>query len=409
MGIPTVTERVVQCALKQVLAGTPVEPIVEARFWHVSYGFRPGRGCHGALEHLRMAMRPRKVSKEDGKRHETPYQWVMEGDIQGCFDSIDHHLLMERVRQHSADRKINQLLVRFLKVGILSEEQFLRTDAGTPQGGICSPLLANIALGIIEERYERWVNHQRKRTIRRKSDGIQAAMQTRSSDRQAGRVVFFPIRYADDFVTLVAETEEEALIEQQALETMLKEQMGLTLSSEKTRSGETRITSLTEGFEFLGHRIRMRWDEQYGWTPRLEIPKRKIADLRYRIKQLTGRSTITWSLTKLPRGEPLQKLNPILRGWAHFYRYCTNAKNILSSLDWYVRDRIWRWLRKKYPKANVQTILQHRRPSRIRPSWKVWRTDRCEQYQMGWRKVMRYQRGWMKSADFMITPGEPDA
>ena len=131
LGIPTIADRVVQCAIKQVL-----EPILEARFWPVSYGFRPGRGCHGALEHIRMSMRPRKVSKQDNKRHEMPYQWVIEGDIQACFDHIDHHQLMDRIRQHSADRRVNQLLVQFLKAGILSEEQFLRTDAGTPQGGI---------------------------------------------------------------------------------------------------------------------------------------------------------------------------------------------------------------------------------------------------------------------------------
>lgn len=152
-------------AIKQFL-----EPILEARFWHVSYGFRPRRGCHGALEHIRMATRPRKTSNVDGKRHDTPYQWVVEGDIKGCFDHIDHHRLMNRVRQHCADRRVNRLLMQFLKAGALSEEQFLRTDAGTPQGGIISPLLANIALSVIEE-HERWVNHQTKRRARRSGDG----------------------------------------------------------------------------------------------------------------------------------------------------------------------------------------------------------------------------------------------
>jgi RNA-directed DNA polymerase len=86
-------------------------------------------------------------------RHEMPCQLVIEGDIQGCFDNIHHHLLMERVRMHSADRKMNQLLVRFLKGGILSEELFHKTEAGNHQGGISSPLLANIALSIVEELF----------------------------------------------------------------------------------------------------------------------------------------------------------------------------------------------------------------------------------------------------------------
>ena len=394
LGIPTIKDRVVQSAIKQVL-----EPLLEARFENISYGFRPGRGCHGALEHIRMAIRPRKENIEDGMRSEMPYQWVIEGDIQGCFDNIDHHLLMERVRKHSADRKVNQLLVRFLKAGILSEEQFLRTDAGTPQGGICSPLLANIALSIIEERYERWVNHHTKLRNCRKCDGVQAAMASRSCDRRAGRKVFFPIRYADDFIILVSGSKEDAESERLTLETILKENMGLTLSPEKTK-----ITSLTDGFKFLGHHIKVFWDWRYGWTPRIEIPKIKVADLRHKVKQLTGRSTIQWSLSKL-----LQKLNPILRGWANFYHYCTGAKNILSSLDWYVRDRIWRWLSKKFPKANAHSILLNRQYSRIRPKWKVWRSVRVEQYQMSWLKVMRYQRGWMKPAEFTLFPGEPDA
>ncbi|ADB42930.1 RNA-directed DNA polymerase (Reverse transcriptase) (plasmid) [Spirosoma linguale DSM 74] len=394
LGIPTIADRVVQSAIKQVL-----EPILEARFWPVSYGFRPGRGCHGALEHIRMSMRPRKVNKQDNKRHEMPYQWVIEGDIQSCFDHIDHHQLMDRIRQHSADRRVNQLLVQFLKAGILSEEQFLRTDAGTPQGGIVSPLLANVALGLIEERYERWVNHQTKRRQSRQCDGIKAAMWSRSVDRQAGRAVYFPFRYADDFVILVSGTQENAQAERKVLQTLLQEKMGLTLSPEKTK-----ITPLTEGFQFLGHRVSMRWDYRYGWTPRLEIPKQKAADLRYRIKQLTGRATLGWSLDEL-----LQKLNPILRGWGNFYKYCTGAKKILSSLDWYGRDRIWRWLRKKYPKANAHLILKHRQPSQLRPRWKVWRGQAVEHYQMGWQKVMHYQRGWMKPPEFMMVPGEPDA
>jgi len=218
-------------------------------------------------------------------------------------------------------------------------------------------------------------------------------------DRKAGRTVFFPFRYADDFVTLVAGTKEDALNERNALEIILKNNMGLTLSPEKTK-----ITPLTEGFQFLGHRVRMCWNERYGWTPRIEIPKEKVADLRYRVKQLTGRRTVLWSLEKL-----LKKLNPILRGWANFYHYCTGAKTILNNLDWYVRDRIYRWLRKKFPKANVQMIMRHRKPSKVRPTRKVWSTAKVEQYQMDMLKVMRYKRGWMKPADFTLIPGEPDA
>jgi hypothetical protein len=113
------------------------------------------------------------------------------------------------------------------------------------------------------------------------------------------------------------------------------------------------------------------------WTPRIEIPKLKAADLRYKVKQLTLRRTLQWSLDAL-----FQKLNPILRGWAQFYRYCTGSKDTLNDLDGYVSDRVWRWMRKKYPKASVRWLLGHRRPSSIRPAWRVWQSQGVEQYRL---------------------------
>jgi len=135
-----VRDCVVQCAIKHIL-----EPIFEAGFWHVSYGFRPGRGCHGALEHIRLSMCPR-AKAEDGRRQRTPYQWVIEGDIKGCFDNIDHHQLMERVRARVTDDRVTRLIAQFLKSGVLADGFLLPTDKGTPQGGVISPLLANMPL-----------------------------------------------------------------------------------------------------------------------------------------------------------------------------------------------------------------------------------------------------------------------
>jgi Reverse transcriptase (RNA-dependent DNA polymerase) len=102
----------VQGAIKNLL-----EPIFEATFWHVSYGFRPGRGCHAALEHIRMAIRPR-AKADDGRRQRAPYQWVIEGDIKGCFDHIDHHLLMQRVRARIGDLKVTRVIGQFLQAGV---------------------------------------------------------------------------------------------------------------------------------------------------------------------------------------------------------------------------------------------------------------------------------------------------
>ena len=149
LGIPTVKDRVVQGAVKGLL-----EPIFEAQFWNVSYGFRPGRSTHAALEHIRMALLPHKRD-QDGRRSRLPYLWIIEGDIKGCFDNLSHHHLLTRLRARVADKKAVRLIGQFLKAGVLAEDQFVRTEAGTPQGGIVSPILANIALTAIEERYER--------------------------------------------------------------------------------------------------------------------------------------------------------------------------------------------------------------------------------------------------------------
>ncbi|MFL5283864.1 MAG: reverse transcriptase domain-containing protein [Rhodopila sp.] len=137
-------------------------------------------------------------------------------------------------------------------------------------GGVVSPILANIALATIEERYERWTCHRTKLQAHRESDGITAARATRASDRRRGRCVFYPVRYADDFVVMVSGTQEDALAEKSALAEHLHRSTGLELSPEKTR-----VTAVTDGFEFLGFHVTMRWDKRYGYGPRVEIPKQR--------------------------------------------------------------------------------------------------------------------------------------
>jgi RNA-directed DNA polymerase len=386
LAIATLKDRIVQCAVKQI-----IEPLFEARFWQVSYGFRPGRSCHGALEHIRRALTSANVAK-DGKRHANPCPWVIEGDIKGCFDNLSQHQILERIRRRCGDRKVIRLIRAFLKAGILAEDQFIRTDAGTPQGGNLSPLLANSALEVIEERYARWIYCA-------KDAEQHAARLARMYDRKAGRPVFFPIRYADDFVILVSGTYDDAVREKEALAAYLKDTAKLTLSQEKTR-----ITPVTQGFEFLGHRVRLKWEHHYGFRPRIEIPKRKVADMRYRVKQWTMRKTTMRSLAWI-----LRKLNPLLRGYGHFYRYCTGAKRILLSLDWYVGERLLRWMRKKYPAARVTKLLCSLRQSMAHPGCKVWQDGREEQFLMGYISVQRFRLGRMRRPDYAMGSGELSA
>jgi group II intron reverse transcriptase/maturase len=393
LGVPTVTDRVVQGAVKLIL-----EPIFEAQFWRVSYGFRPGRNAHGALEHIRRSILPRRRD-QDGRRRKLPYTWVIEGDIKGCFDNINHHLLLNRLRQRVADRKTVRLVKKFLEAGVLSESSFLRTNAGTPQGGILSPLLSNIALSAIEERYERWVDHRSKLQARRTCDGVQAANSARQRDRNAGRPVFFPVRYADDFIILVSGTEADARTEAGALADHLRAETGLELSPEKTK-----ITPMDPGFEFLGFYVHMRWDRRFGYCPRIEIPKAKAQDLRYKVKRLTGHNTTLRTL-----GQVIQDLNPVLRGWAAYYRYCAGAHRVFTSIDWYTNDRLWRWMRRKRPHARTRDLARQRLPSVRRPTRRLWQEGAHEQYMLAWTPICRYRLSWMRLPDFAMSSGEPDA
>jgi group II intron reverse transcriptase/maturase len=355
LGVPTVSDRVVQSAVLHLL-----EPIFEATFYPVSYGFRPKRACRDALEHIRNAIRP-PTGKNRSRHVHPPYQWVIEGDIKGCFDNIDHHSVMERVRQRVGDVRVCRLVRAFLKAGVLAESVFLRSESGTPQGGILSPLLANIVLSAIEDRYERFIapRHMPDGTAyKRPGDMVRIY---RHKERKAGRPVFLPIRYADDFVVLVTGTEEQARREKEELARHLGESLKLTLSDEKTH-----VTALTEGFNFLGHRVFLKWDDRWGYWPRIEIPKQKILDIRYRIKQMTNRGQTHLSFQKV-----IDALNPVLMGWGRFYQHCYGAKTVFNRVDHYAWDRLRRWLRKKFPKTSRREIdRRYRRRLGDRPRYR---------------------------------------
>jgi RNA-directed DNA polymerase len=269
------------------------------------------------------------------------------------------------VRRRVGDGKLNRLIVAFLKAGVLSESQYLRTESGTPQGGILSPLLSNIALSIIEERYERHVwpragssgscrDGRAAKALTDPAAIARRACRHRAADRSRGRTVFMPIRYADDFVILVASSETDPdrsrdLVEQEksALGTMLQEQMGQTLSPEKTL-----VTSVTSTMRFLGHHLRVRPRPSTRLlAPRLVIPKDRSVRLRRNIADIFDRCTLSETLESR-----LRILNPVLRGWGNFYRHAWGAKRVFTAMDHHVWWTILRWLRKKHHQVSVREL-----------------------------------------------------
>jgi RNA-directed DNA polymerase len=317
LGISTVRDRIVQTAAKLVL-----EPIFEAGFCPTSYGFRPGRRAQDAIEQVRFFINaPRS------------YEWVIEGDVEDCFGSIHHGLLMEQVRRRVTDKRVLRLIRRFLAAGIMREHGSLAaTPSGTPQGSGLSPLMANIALSVLDRHFEnawaarRWHSQ-------------------RARDRAKGQPSYRMIRYADDFVVLVRGTEAQAHQVKEQTAEFMREQMRLTLSPEKTA-----ITHVDDGFELLGFRVKRapwRGKKRVAYT----FPsQRALRAVMHRIKTLTNRSTANLSLDQL-----IHALNPILRGWANYYRHAASSR-CFAYLSHYLWWRVIRWLRKKYPRLTWKQI-----------------------------------------------------
>lgn len=231
LGIPTAADRVVQASLKLVM-----EPIFEADFAPSSYGFRPRRRAQDAIAEIHYLASPNRT-----------YEWVFEADITACFDEIDHQALLDRVRGRIGDRRVLALVSAFLRAGILTEDGVNRgTITGTPQGGILSPLLANIALSGLDEHFARkWA--------------ALGPEWTRTKHRRAGVPTMRLVRYADDFVVMVAGTRDDAEALRDEVATVLAP-MGLRLSEAKTR-----VVHIDEGFDFLGWRIQRRsWRGRIG-------------------------------------------------------------------------------------------------------------------------------------------------
>lgn len=316
LGIPTLKDRVCQMALKLVM-----EPIFESGFYASSYAYRPGRRAQDAIAEI--------VHFTKAPSH---YEWVIETDVEACFDRLPHRLIVDEVGRRIADKRVLALVRLFLKAGLMTETGRLkRTVTGTPQGGIASPLLANIALSALDRHYEAdWREMSRY-------DGRRQHLQ------RTGHPTYRLVRYADDLLLLVRGTRKQAqaLLEQLAGRA---EALGLQLKPEKTA-----VTHIDEGFLFLGQRIvrRPKGKKRYVYT---FVSNEALASARRKVKALTGRSTLNMELSEL-----IAALNPVLRGWGNYFRHAA-AKRTLEYLGYYAWWRVGRWLRKKHPRLTWKQI-----------------------------------------------------
>lgn len=308
LGIPTLTDRLVQMMVKAIL-----EPIFESDFLPCSHGFRPGLSCHTAMAHLHLMTAPRQKKM----------CWTIEGDIAGCFDHIQHKILMSLIKRRVQDRKLTRLIWQMLRAGVMEGELFKKTDEGTPQGGVISPLLANIYL------------HELDRWIEDNYTGLNYNEKDRRRRRKEGNA--FYLRYADDFVVAWNGTKEEAERLKAELGDFLEIHFGLELSKEKTH-----ITHVTEGYDFLGFTVKRVIDEQRGYNKLLFYPsKDSVMEVKRKIKAMTKRGT-----TLASARDKIQALNYLLRGWSNYHRHSA-ASRTFAYIGHYAFKRMELWLRKK--------------------------------------------------------------
>jgi group II intron reverse transcriptase/maturase len=289
LGIPAVRDRIAQEVLRRLLS-----PIFEAKFHEHSYGFRPGRSCHQAVEKV----------LELGRQG---YRWVLDADISGFFDNLSHQAVMRELSDVVADGNILRMVEKFLRAGVMEGGKFQPTRVGTPQGGVASPLLANIALNVLD-----W--HLQEHGLRF-------------------------VRYADDFVVL-CRSEQEAKEALALVQRLLKDRLGLSLSPEKTK-----VTRFHEGFTFLGFDIKSRF---------VRMRAKSVENFKTKVRGITRRSHNL-------EAEVIVQLNRVIRGTANYFAmpwsHCGDA---YRSLDRWIRMRLrCMKLKRKSGKDNFRLRLKH--------------------------------------------------
>lgn len=300
LGIPTIRDRTLQAMVKNAL-----EPSWEAKFEGTSYGFRPGRSAQDAMMQIWHVAEPKRKT------------WVLDADISGCFDNINHEHLLDTIGTFPAKELIRQ----WLKAGYVEYGQLHETLTGTPQGGVISPLLANISLHGMETALD---IHYRVRI---------------NTNIRVGKCAV--IRYADDFVVM-CETEADAKKAQETLSVWLTAR-GLQLSPEKTK-----IVTLAEGFDFLGFTVRIFPSKltRSGWKVLIRPSKKSVLKIKKRLRDewltLNGQNVAA----------VIKRLNPIIRGWANYFRTQVSKKTF-QNMDQFMFHREARYERRTHPKKST--------------------------------------------------------
>jgi RNA-directed DNA polymerase len=316
--IPTGKDRVMQAIVKAAL-----EPEWEARFEANSYGFRPGRGTMDAIEAIHITLSQRGSSR-----------WILDADISGCFDNIDQEVLLAKLPVFTTT------LRRWLRAGVVDLGDFSPTDTGTPQGGVISPLLANVALDGMERLFDaQWPDGRPKTPSHRK--GLNKGVTV--------------IRYADDFVITAPTRDVLETYARPRVEEFLHER-GLALNEAKTR-----IVHITDGLNFLGFHIRKFGSRE---EKLLTVPQKDKV-----LKHVRAIRSYLDAHKQTPAVQVIKQLNPVIRGWGHYYRHCAakHAFEKVCNAQWHM---LWRWAKRRHPTKSSRWVKA--RYFRDEGHWTFW-------------------------------------
>lgn len=300
LGIPTMKDRAMQALYLLAL-----EPAVECASDPNSYGFRKGRSTHDARQQLFVSL-----------SHKASATWVLDADIKGFFDNINHEWLLNHVHMNRG------MLQKWLKAGVIDAGQLQRTDDGTPQGGIISPTLANITLNGLEMGLTQFLRDELGTKLAKK-----------------GKVNV--VRYADDFV-ITGDSKE--LLENTVQPWIVKflRERGLTLSMAKTR-----IVHIDQGFDFLGWNFR-----KYGSKLLIKPSQKNVKTFYGKVKEIIATSL------SVPTETLIKRLNPVLRGWAQYHKGVV-AKHTFSTVDHLIYWRLMRWGKRRHPRKTAGWVYGH--------------------------------------------------
>jgi len=339
LGIPVIADRALQAVVLNAL-----EPEWEARFEPRSYGFRPGRGCHDAIEAIYQAAKGARPAR----------RWVLDADLAAAFDRIDHSCLLGTLGTFPA----RELIAGWLRAGVVEQGRFAPTEEGTPQGGVVSPLLLNVALHGMENAAG----------VRYQHVGSDAAAV------MAGSPVL--VRYADDLVAF-CHTRQEAEEVKARLAAWLAPR-GLAFNEDKTR-----VVTLDEGFDFLGVNVR-----RYRGTLLIKPSKAAVRRIRERLRAEVH------SLRGSNAQVVIARLNPIIRGWSAYYRTVVSS-HTFTALDHYLWKLTYKWAKHSHPNKPVRWIVRRYfgKFSKTRQDQWVFgdRDSGAYMLRFSWTKIVRHQ------------------